>query len=180
MVFKLNMEPGAYVVPDPADLARLAAADAQIAKIGEAQYIKNSLAEVAKFQGKMEADAREFLSLYWRGHDVKARRHKLTLEPLERWLEANQPLDRWFYVHLIEAAGEAALKLGYSQHKSDIATAKNAAAKAWVLQAWGSRPDKGESKAAFSRTHTALVKKKFNLLITADTIARDWLPKNKT
>jgi hypothetical protein len=59
------------------------------------------------------------------------------------------------------------------------AQSKNSAARAWVLEEWGSRADKGQGKAAFSRQHSPLVKQKFSLLVTPDTIARDWLPKGK-
>lgn len=158
----------------------IAAMEAEIAKIGEAQYVKNSLEKLAQFQKKMEDDALLLLSLYWSGHDAKARKHTLTLAPMEEWLGANQPLDRWFFVHLIEAAGAKAIELGYSQYKSDIAKGKNAGARIWVLEAWNKRQDKGQGKASFSRVCAPLVKKKFDLNITADTIARDWLPKGQS
>ena len=59
------------------------------------------------------------------------------------------------------------------------AQSKNSAARAWVLEEWENRADKGQGKAAFSRQHSPLVKQKFTLLVTPDTIARDWLPKGK-
>ena len=134
------------------------------------------LRELAKaaseHQSKCIADAKEFLDIYWRGHDAKARKHTLTLAPMEEWLDANQPLDRWFFVHLIEAAGAKAIELGYSQYKSDIAKGKNAALRNWVLEAWNNREDKGQGKESFSRMYATLVKKKFDLNITAGTIAR--------
>ena len=49
----------------------------------------------------------------------------------------------------------------------------------WVLDQWWDRPDKSQSKAAFSRQHSELVRKKYGVSITSDTISRDWLPKNK-
>ena len=60
------------------------------------------------------------------------------------------------------------------------AQAKNSEPKAWVREQWESRPDKQQGKAAFSRQHAPLVKKKFQLNVNADTISRDWLPKAKT
>ena len=49
----------------------------------------------------------------------------------------------------------------------------------WVVDAWFSRIDKGQSKAAFARQYAALVKQRFDISVTPDTIARDWLPKPK-
>ncbi len=40
---------------------------------------------------------------------------------LENWLSKNQPLDRWFFVHLIEVAGQRFLDQSFSAHKSEIA-----------------------------------------------------------
>ena len=59
------------------------------------------------------------------------------------------------------------------------AQSKNEKARTWVLTEWGKGLDSGQSKAAFSRQHSGLVKSKFDLLINPDTIARDWLPKSK-
>ena len=172
MVLKLNMPPGARLVLDPA-------VEAEMAEFGEEQYIRNMLAREAKFQKKVRDDALEFLSLYWGDYDVKVRVHLLDIDLLEEWIKANQPLDRSFYVHLIEAAGAKALEIGYSQHKSDIAKAKNVEPRTWVSDAWKNRNDRGQSKASFSRMFAPLVKKTFDLGVTAETIARDWLPKGK-
>ncbi|MBK6592784.1 MAG: hypothetical protein IPG23_08580 [Burkholderiales bacterium] len=49
----------------------------------------------------------------------------------------------------------------------------------WVLEEWRARPDVNQSKRAFARVYRPLVKKKFDVLITEETIYRDWLPKGK-
>lgn len=67
-----------------------------------------------------------------------------------------------------------------SNDKRRIAASKNAKQRAWVLKAWDNRTDKQQGKAAFSRVYAPLVKSEFDLLVTADTIARDWLPKEKS
>jgi hypothetical protein len=50
-------------------------------------------------------------------------------------------------------------------------------ARRWVRDEWFDRTDKGQSKAAFARQYSALVKQKYGISVTPDTIARDWLPK---
>lgn len=80
---------------------------------------------------------------------------------------------------LIEFAGRRALKEGVSKRTSDAAKSKNAMPREWVLRQWQTRTDKGQSKAAFARQHAALVKRRFDLDVTPDTIGRDWLPKGK-
>ncbi len=146
----------------------------------ERERMFDGLRKAVEFQGKCEDDAAEFVALYWSGYDGKG--NTLHLEEFERWLKEHEPLDRWFYVHLIEAAGKKALELGYSQHKSDIAKSKNAAPRAWVLSEWNNRTDQGQSKASFARQYAPMVKKRFpkdSAAVTAETIARDWLPKAK-
>jgi len=73
--------------------------------------------------------------------------------------------------------------LGFMAGRSDVkkrqAQAKNEGARTWVAMQWILRTDKGQSKAAFARQHAALVKPRFDLDVTPDTIARDWLPKGK-
>jgi hypothetical protein len=132
--------------------------------------------EALAHQNKCSDDAEKLLSLYWGGDD---KRHSIEIGKMRDWLVENQPLDRWFFVRLIEAAGQKALELGYSQHKADIARAKNARPRAWVCSAWDARTDKGQSKAAFSRQYAQLVKSRFNLIVTPETIARGWLLKGR-
>lgn len=134
------------------------------------------MADAYAHQIKCANDAEKFLEFYWGGDD---KHHSIEIAKMHEWLDKNQPLDRWFFIHLIEVAGQKALDLGYSQHKAEIARSKNAAPRAWVLTAWMDRKDEGQSKAAFSRQYAILVKQVFKLAVTADTIARDWLPKNK-
>jgi len=139
--------------------------------------VQQKLLEAAsRHQEKCESDATEFLRFYW-GEDPK--QPCTELEKMTDWLWKNEPFDRWFFIHLIEAAGQEALKRGVSQIASDNAKSKNAIARAWVLTEWEKRPDKGQTKAAFSRDHVHFVKQKFGQKIDAQTIARDWLPKTK-
>ncbi|MBK6558565.1 hypothetical protein [Candidatus Skiveiella danica] len=161
------------------DLASMAARYIEQERI-ERERLFDGLKRAAEFQGKCEDDAAEFVALYWSGYDGKS--NTLCLEKFERWLQDHEPLDRWFYIHLIEAAGAKALELGYSQHKSDIAKSKNAQPRAWVLSEWHNRTDKGQSKASFARQYAPIVKKRFpkdSAAVTPDTIAREWLPKAK-
>lgn len=65
-----------------------------------------------------------------------------------------------------------------SNHSSANASKKNAEPRAWVLAEWKIRPDPGQSKASFARQYVPLVKKRFGVLVTEDTIKRDWLPKS--
>jgi hypothetical protein len=66
-----------------------------------------------------------------------------------------------------------------SQHATHIAQLKNETARLWVLQEWENRTDQGQKKAPFARQFAPLVKKKFDLIVTPETIARDWLPSTK-
>jgi hypothetical protein len=66
-----------------------------------------------------------------------------------------------------------------SDHARQVASQKNEEPRAWVRSAWRDRSDKGQSKAAFARQHAALVKRRFDVDVTPDTIGRDWLPKGK-
>ena len=69
-----------------------------------------------------------------------------------------------------------AVEFGASRHQRDVAMAKNAAAREFVRGAWRDRDLLSESKASFARRHVSIVLKKYRTKITADTIARDWLP----
>lgn len=64
-----------------------------------------------------------------------------------------------------------------SEHASRAAKKKNAAPRSWVQREWGDRTDRGQSKASFARQYAPLVKKRFDLDVTQETIKRDWLPK---
>jgi len=147
------------------------------------EEIQKRFESASAHQDKCESDAVEFLRFYW-GKDAK--QPCTELEKLTEWLGKNQPLDRWFFIYLIEAAGQEALKRGVSQIASDNAKSKNARARAWVLSEWLNRDDQGQSKASFARQYAALVKTKFrdtdkgkDQTVTPETIARDWLPKTK-
>lgn len=72
-----------------------------------------------------------------------------------------------------------AAKQAISSDKRKIAASKNAKPRAWVREKWKNRTDKGESKASFAKQHASLVKHEFDVSVTADTIARAWLPKDK-
>lgn len=119
------------------------------------------------------ADADEFLDFYWNGIDSR----KVEVESMREWLIKNQPLEWWFFARLIEIAGDRALKLGYAKRASNAAKSKNLEPRAWVLIEWARRTDKAQSKSAFARQYAALIKSKFNLMVTPNTIERSWLPK---
>ena len=70
-----------------------------------------------------------------------------------------------------------AVKAAISNAKSNAAAAKNSKPRNWVIGQWNSRADQGQSKASFARQYVNLVKNEFKLQVTADTIARAWLPK---
>ncbi len=127
-------------------------------------------------QKKCESDAAEFLRFYW-GDDIK--NPCTELEKMTDWLRKNEPFDRWFFIHLIEAAGHEALERGVSQIASNNAKSKNANARAWVLSNWEIRSDQEQKKSEFARIYVGLVKNKFDLIVNPETIARAWLPKTK-
>jgi hypothetical protein len=64
-----------------------------------------------------------------------------------------------------------------SENARIVASQKNEAPRLWVFLKWASRTDQGQSKAAFARQYAPLVKKEFGLIVTPETIARDWLPR---
>ena len=70
-----------------------------------------------------------------------------------------------------------ATECGARQHQRKAAMAKNASAREFVQNAWRSRATLSESKASFARRHVGIVLKRYQTTITADTIARDWLPR---
>ena len=120
-------------------------------------------------QANCKAQAQEFLQLYFTQDGA------IDVHGISDWLEQKGALDRWFFVHLIEAAGFIFVEKALSAHKAEIARAKNAPARTWVLERWETRTDKGQSKAAFGREYAHLVKKAFGTNVTPETIARDWL-----
>jgi hypothetical protein len=132
---------------------------------------------IAEFEG-VEASsqlAADLLNIYWLPRDSAPSQESKSLA--RDWFERQPRLDETFLFTLIEMAGERALRLGHSKQMSAAAKAKNAAPRSWVLQQWLGRTDHGQSKASFSRQHAALVKSKFSLDVTPETISRDWLPK---
>ena len=130
--------------------------------------------EAFEHQKKCRENASELLALYW----GPGGQSKIQSTEMENWVSKNEPFDLYFFIHLIEVAGEKANEVGYSRHKSDIARAKNAAPRAWVAAEWENRQDKEQKKSEFGRVYAKLVGIKFNLVVTAETIARDWIPKN--
>jgi len=71
------------------------------------------------------------------------------------------------------------LTLARAQQKSMSAARaagmKNADARSYVADAWRARTDRGQSKASFGRMLAPEVKRRFDLNITSDRIARHWL-----
>lgn len=76
-------------------------------------------------------------------------------------------------------SNEEAISAAISKRTSEYASSKNQKERDWVLSEWQNRPDQLQNKAEFARVYVHLVKKKFNLAVTDDTISRAWLPKTK-
>jgi hypothetical protein len=102
----------------------------------------------------------------------------LNLHAINDWIERNP---QRVTAHLFFQIADAGFEVGKSHVRRERAAKKNEGPRAWVRSEWQERADKGQSKAAFARQYAALVKHRFNLqvTVTADTIARDWLPKGK-
>lgn len=100
----------------------------------------------------------------------------LDYDKLKNWLSLNPESVTPFFLHLL---CRMAHKSGRRHVKAKTASLKNETVREWVLNAWEKRPDKGQTKAAFSRDYVHFVKQKFGQKFDAQTIARDWLPKAK-
>lgn len=137
------------------------------------EYVKDSLLRINEHQDKCKADALECLRFYFNKENA------IDLEFLESWLAKNQPLDRWFFVHLIEIAGQVFCDKSFSAYHAEKASQKNEATRNWVVMEWHNRHDQNQTKAAFARQYANLVKNKFGLKVNPETISRDWLPKTK-
>ena len=72
-----------------------------------------------------------------------------------------------------------AIKSAISERAKKHAEGKNRTPRAWLIVEWSRRTDKAQSKASFARQYAPLVKRKFDLIVTSETIARDWLPKTQ-
>lgn len=68
-------------------------------------------------------------------------------------------------------------RLCASQAASKAAQQKNAAARAFVMQAWRKQTDKGQSKASFARMIAPELRRRFAVAVTPERIAKYWLPK---
>ncbi len=68
-------------------------------------------------------------------------------------------------------------RLTRSLAASEAARMKNADPRSFVADAWAARADAGQSKASFARMIEHEVKRRFGVAVTADRIARYWLPK---
>jgi hypothetical protein len=128
--------------------------------------------ELLKFHQKSFDDASKLVSLYW-GHDPKA--PVTDTQKIQDHLAGNPITSWWQIIYLIEAAGFAALQLGYSKHKADIAKARNSEPRQWVRDEWSKKKDKAGNKASFSREHANLVHKKFKVKVQSETIYKKWL-----
>lgn len=103
-----------------------------------------------------------------------------TVKVINSWLT---DIDTFGYGHetsAIDVAPPVSLirEVVRSWDAGEKASKKNAEPRAWVLTEWESRPDLGQSKASFARQYVPLVKQRFGVLVTEDTIKRDWLPKS--
>ena len=81
------------------------------------------------------------------------------------------------YLRPRELDAEAVAKAARSKMATENASKRNLEARAWVVTRWAARVDKGQSKAAFARQHSMLVKHRFKVDVLPDQIAREWLPK---
>lgn len=70
-----------------------------------------------------------------------------------------------------------AKKEAISDDRRKAARSKNLTERTFTVNAWQSREDKGQKKAAFARQYANLIKSKYGTVVTPETIARDWLPK---
>ena len=165
MVFKLNPEigPDAFVCDEHGNA---------IPDVDDVSF-RTQLQSAADHQEKCKADAVACLQFYFNKDGA------IKLQFLGQWLDENQPLDRWFFVHLIEVAGQRFLNHSYSADKAAIARSKNAKPRAWCLKQWQNRSDTAQRKTEFARQFAPLVKRHFGLIVSPNTIARDWLPKVK-
>ena len=78
----------------------------------------------------------------------------------------------------LEPSRETILEWATSVRASEVASKKNADARAWVRLQWENRKNPNQSKAKFAREYVPLVAEEFGVEITEDTIKRDWLPKS--
>ena len=81
------------------------------------------------------------------------------------------------YLRPRELDAEVVAKAARSKMATENASKRNLKAKAWVLTRWAARVDRGQSKAAFARQHSKLIKHSFKVDVLPDQIAREWLPK---
>lgn len=79
-------------------------------------------------------------------------------------------------VWLLAENRRLAQALAVSEAASKAARLKNQAARDFVAQAWAARADAEQSKASFARMVQHEVKRRFGVTVTADRIARYWLP----
>lgn len=98
----------------------------------------------------------------------------LGYQAVERWLNENREHISAEFLCEVASLG---WKAGKSHSGRIKAMSKNEAARNWVINEWSGRVDRGQSKASFARQYAPLLKAKFRLGVTTDTIKRDWLPK---
>jgi hypothetical protein len=94
------------------------------------------------------------------------------LEGLQSYLKAN-PITPEGVAWLLFENRRLALSLAASA----AAKKRNADPRTWVVEVWKDRVDKGQSKASFARMIEHEVRRRFGVGVTADRIARYWLPK---
>ncbi|HEX5806105.1 MAG TPA: hypothetical protein VFY31_07200 [Macromonas sp.] len=64
-----------------------------------------------------------------------------------------------------------------SRMAAENARKKNIDPRAWVILEWSGRTRRNESKAAFARRYVSKIKERFGTTVSAEQIARKWLPK---
>lgn len=95
--------------------------------------------------------------------------------------EGEKPIHVWTVIKqalALRTHGEQAVQQAVSKRAAQNASMKNAEPRAWVQKEWENRSDLGQSKSSFARQYVLLVKQRFSVLVTDETIKRDWLPKS--
>lgn len=134
-------------------------------------------------------DLLQCMALYWFNLAADAQRSGNTDEAFNWIYEGFDALAAEATAHMWDegsaferenGSSDTLMKEARSAIAKNAASKKNANPRAWVQSEWEKRTDKGQSKASFARQYAPLVKREHSLLVTTETIARDWLPKAET
>lgn len=122
------------------------------------------LIKAAAYQGECETKAAQLIELICSG--------PIDIDRVRQWLSENE-VTEWVLVNLVHAGA----KIGVAASHRHAAAQKNAAPRAWVQDEWKKRTDRGQSKEAFARQASGLLKTAFKEMgpVTPRTIANRWL-----